>query len=255
MFWVHWVIEKPRWGTVETRANDMTGNRQREQNVVVSCGARLAGLRPRLHARACTDDRADRDELPLPPSPGERRSSGGNAVRYIALLRGINVGGHTVRMERLRSIFADLGCAAVRTYIQSGNVFFDAPESDRLALARHLEEGLAQVLGYEVPTFLRTVPELAHVVDRDPFRNRIVTPDMRLCVVFADAVPVMLERPWRSPKGDVEIVDTSDGEAYVVWHLVNGRPPSPQSQSVLGTRNTTRFFHTVAKILHAAQAG
>ena len=44
---------------------------------------------------------------------------------YIALLRGINVGGHTVKMERLRGLFGELGLERVRSYIQTGNVFFE----------------------------------------------------------------------------------------------------------------------------------
>jgi uncharacterized protein (DUF1697 family) len=174
-------------------------------------------------------------------------------MRYVALLRGINVGGHTVKMERLRAIFTALGCEGVRTYIQSGNVFFDAA-ADHATLAAHIERRLGEALGYEVPTFLRTVPEMTNIVERDPFGGLAVTANMRLCVVFADAWPAMLELPWRSPKGDVEVVHMTDREAFVVWHLIHGRPPTPDSYR-LGSRNTTRFFHTVAKMVEAARPG
>lgn len=182
-------------------------------------------------------------------------------MRYIALLRGINVGGHTVPMERLRQLFSDLGLANVRSYIQSGNVFFDsddttdADDTGRARLAQRIERHLHDALGYDVPVFLRTVPELERIAASDAFQPLTVTPDMRLCVVFAADKLTGLTLPYRSPKNDVEIVRADDYEAYVVWYIINGRPPAASSFKPLGDRNTTRFFHTVAKILQAAKAG
>lgn len=80
---------------------------------------------------------------------------------YIAFLRGINVGGHIVKMEYLRQLFTDLGLKNVRSYIQSGNVFFDTADiSDWAALTLRIENYLRQTLGYVVPVFLRTAQEV-----------------------------------------------------------------------------------------------
>jgi uncharacterized protein (DUF1697 family) len=175
---------------------------------------------------------------------------------YIALLRGINVGGHTVKMERLRELFTELGFTDVRTYIQSGNVFFETAQTDRELLTQTIEQHLHQALGYQVPVFLRTIPELEQIVAMNPFQRLNVTPDMRLCVVFtSDLIPRTLTLPLRSAKNDVEIIHTTDHEAFMVWYLTNGRPPAAQSFKVLGDRTTTRFFHTTAKILQAAKIG
>ncbi len=175
---------------------------------------------------------------------------------YVALLRGINVGGHIVKMERLRECFVELGFANVRTYIQSGNVFFEAAQTERQTVTRMIEQHLRNVLGYEVPVFLRTIPELEQVVALDPFQHLNVTPEMRLCVVFtAEMIPKTLTLPLRSPKNDIEIVHTTDHEAFMVWYLINGRPPAAQSLNILGNRTTSRFFHTTAKILQAAKKG
>lgn len=175
-------------------------------------------------------------------------------MRYIALLRGVNVGGHVVKMDRLRALFADLGLANVRTYIQSGNVFFDTEQTDREALTANIERHLREALGYDVPVFLRSVPELEAVVASEAFHHLTVTEDMRLCVVFmAEPLAATLALPHRSPKNDVEIVAATESEVYVVWYIINGRPPATQSFKPLGDRNTTRFFHTVAKILEAAK--
>lgn len=173
---------------------------------------------------------------------------------YIALLRGINVGGHVVKMERLRELFVELGFTHVRTYIQSGNVFFETAQTDRKILTQTIEQHLCQALGYEVPVFLRSIPELEQIVALNPFQHINVTPEMRACVVFtSDVIPKNLALPLRSPKNDMEIVHTTDYEAFILWYLVNGRPPSGQGFKVLGDRTTTRFFHTTVKILQAAK--
>jgi uncharacterized protein (DUF1697 family) len=181
---------------------------------------------------------------------------GSEDIEYVALLRGVNVGGHAVRMEVLRGLFRELGLTDVRSYIQSGNVFFACPPGRRAGLAAQIEGHLARNLGYEVPVILRTVPELAQVVARDPFRDVVVTPDTRLCVVFAAETLARLNLPVRSAKGDVEIIDMTAQEAFLIWRLVNGRPPDSENflARTLHTQLTTRFFHTTAKILEAAQA-
>lgn len=173
---------------------------------------------------------------------------------YIALLRGINVGGHTAKMERLRELFSDLGFTQVRTYIQSGNVFFETEQTDRETLTRTIEQYLYTALGYGVPVFLRTIQEIEQIMALDPFKHLNITTDMRLCVVFTDTIiPNTLTLPLRSPKNDMEIVHTTEHEAFTVWYIINGRPPSAQGFKILGDRTTTRFFHTLAKILQAAK--
>jgi len=176
--------------------------------------------------------------------------------RYVALLRGVNVGGRTVRMERLRALFGELGLAGVRTYIQSGNVFFDANEPDRAALSARIEGALEQALGYRVPVFLRTVGELETVLALDPFADRKVTEDMRLAIMFTTK-PFHADEPLpiTSPKGDVEVVHATAGEVYVIWHIIGGRPPDPERflAPYLDGPTTTRFFHTTQKILAAAK--
>jgi uncharacterized protein (DUF1697 family) len=89
--------------------------------------------------------------------------------RYIALLRGINVGGHRVSMTDLRRHFEALGFANVATFIASGNVIFEADTDDLGWLRARIEEQLRSALGYEVATFLRTPHELAAIALSTPF--------------------------------------------------------------------------------------
>jgi uncharacterized protein (DUF1697 family) len=89
--------------------------------------------------------------------------------RYIAFLRGINVGGHRVKMEELAELFRDLGFGDVTTFIASGNVIFDAPSKGVAALERQVEQHLERELGYAAPTFIRTPAELARAIAAIPF--------------------------------------------------------------------------------------
>lgn len=89
--------------------------------------------------------------------------------RYVALLRAINVGGHVVKMERLRALFEELRFTNVETFIASGNVIFDAAARDASALERRIERHLEAALGYEVATFIRTPAELATIAALEPF--------------------------------------------------------------------------------------
>ncbi|GAB3829968.1 DUF1697 domain-containing protein [Hymenobacter jeollabukensis] len=176
---------------------------------------------------------------------------------YIALLRGINVGGHRVSMEALRQHLAALGLQRVRTYIQTGNVFFDAPaDLDRAQLTARIEQHLQQALGYAVPTFLRTTDELAQLLALQPFGPDPAPDTQRRCLMLlAQPAPTDLVLPHRSPKGEYEIVHLTGQEAFVVWHLQDGRPPSSTTflDKTLGKLTTTRFVHTAVKILEAAR--
>lgn len=177
---------------------------------------------------------------------------------YVALLRGINVGGHMVKMDALRKLFVELGFGNVRTYIQSGNVFFETDEGNRELLTQTIEQHLRAALGYAVPVFLRTIPELESVLALDPLHGEQPAPDQRLCVLFAaNSIPGNLALPMRSPKNDVEIMQVTEREALVMWYIINGRPPASDDflAKTLGTPLTTRFFHTTAKMVEAAKQG
>ncbi|MEX0890741.1 MAG: DUF1697 domain-containing protein [Gemmatimonadota bacterium] len=89
-------------------------------------------------------------------------------TRYAAFLRAINVGGHNVKMDRLRALFAEFGCAEVSTHIASGNVMFSAADPGAPELEARIEAGLEGALGYGVATFLRTPEELAAILEAAP---------------------------------------------------------------------------------------
>ena len=89
--------------------------------------------------------------------------------RSIALLRAINVGGHTVKMDALRKEFEALGLLRVETFIASGNVIFETKSANAGALEQKIERRLRESLGYEVATFVRDPAELTQVAAYEPF--------------------------------------------------------------------------------------
>jgi uncharacterized protein (DUF1697 family) len=91
--------------------------------------------------------------------------------KYVAFLRAINVGGHTVKMDQLRSLFEGLGFANVETFIASGNVIFDSTSKSTGGLEQKIEKCLLKALGYEVTTFIRSTSELADIAQHKAFSD------------------------------------------------------------------------------------
>jgi uncharacterized protein (DUF1697 family) len=90
--------------------------------------------------------------------------------RYVAFLRGMNLGGRRIKNEELRRHFEEMGFEEVATFRASGNVVFATPTREAEGkLARRVEAELGERLGYEVPVFLRSVEEVAAIAAREPF--------------------------------------------------------------------------------------
>ena len=77
--------------------------------------------------------------------------------KYIALLRAINVGGHTVKMDYLKKLFEKIGFVNVETFIASGNVYFETKLKNQKSIRQTIEKKLEKELGYKVATYIRTI--------------------------------------------------------------------------------------------------
>lgn len=88
--------------------------------------------------------------------------------RYVALLRGINVGGRTVKMADLRTAFAALGFADAETVLQTGNVIFSSDEPAE-ALKSRLEAGLKEAFHYPARVQVMNLERLARILETSPF--------------------------------------------------------------------------------------
>ncbi|MFD6951632.1 hypothetical protein A6A08_24225 [Nocardiopsis sp. TSRI0078] len=109
------------------------------------------------------------------------------STRYVALLRGINVGGHRrVAMADLRALLGGLGYGDVATYVQSGNAVFTAGERDPAAVAEEVRAAIGTELGLDVPTVVRTGAQLRAAVDANPLD---VADPAGFLVLFCSSAP------------------------------------------------------------------
>ncbi|MDQ2888952.1 MAG: DUF1697 domain-containing protein [Gemmatimonadota bacterium] len=90
-------------------------------------------------------------------------------IRYVAFLRGINLGKRRVEMARLRTLFEEMGFVDVATFIASGNVLFSAAERDASKLESRIAGGLQRAQGYDVDTFVRPLSAVAAIASSHPF--------------------------------------------------------------------------------------
>jgi uncharacterized protein (DUF1697 family) len=174
-------------------------------------------------------------------------------VRYVALLRGINVGGKTkVPMATLRDVCASAGCEDVVTYIQSGNVVLgSALKAEELRST--LEEAIAAEFGFSPAVMIRTAKEMAAVVDRKPFPD---ADEKTLHVGFLHAAPA-------AAKKCLAAIDCHPEQLAVVWreiylHLPDGMGranlPVQMERCLRPTPITVRNWRTVTKLVELSSA-
>lgn len=173
--------------------------------------------------------------------------------RHIAFLRAINVGGHMVKMDRLRALLAELKFRNVETLIASGNVIFEATTADAEALEQRIERHLRTSLGYEVATFLRSPAEIAAIVDHCAFPA--VPPDSTdhaLWVGFLKSAPSATA--WRrltEMPVDGDEFHTRGREVYWLRHdgrFSDSKFSGATFEKVLSSPATFRNVTTVRKL-------
>lgn len=180
-------------------------------------------------------------------------------MKYIALLRGINVGGHKIiPMIQLKSIFESGGFKNVVTYIQSGNVLFDSAVSDSGKLRLKIEAMLKQSLGYDVRVLIRTMDEMKKIVAKNPFTGGHAEGKTKFYVTFLEAAPSKEQK-------DKIMEFQTDGFSIVVhrteiYSLLdakfsgNNTPFSNTAiEKILDQSTTTRNWATVSKLLAMSQ--
>src|SRR5881296_3765410 len=139
-------------------------------------------------------------------------------IRYVAFLRGINVGGKKlIKMEDLRRMFESLGFKNVKTFIQSGNVIFDAPETNRQTLTRKIEKQLVKAFGHEVTVAMQTVDELKDILRRNPFKKIEPSADQVMFVAFLAEEPGKKTRlPFHSETENLDVLAIKNRAAFIL---------------------------------------
>jgi len=165
---------------------------------------------------------------------------------HISLLRGINVGGNKkIPMADLKALYESLGFSAVITYIQSGNVIFDAESADSAELIARIEAAIAQRFGFDVTVLLRTADGLRRILDNNPFPG---ADPAKLHVLFLATAP--------DPAVAAALhVPAADGEEWllagraVYLHYPNGSGRSKMTgaffERALGVAASARNWNSV----------
>lgn len=174
-------------------------------------------------------------------------------MRYVALLRGINVGGNKiVPMAELKKMLERMKCTNVKAILASGNVLFDSPETSPEKLAATIAQTFEETFGFDSHIIVRTAKQIAELVESEPFKGITVTSDTRLFVTFlCEKQKTALKIPYMSQDGGFKILAVSAGEVCSVLTL------SPKARSVdamkileqtFGKNITTRNWNTVLKL-------
>jgi uncharacterized protein (DUF1697 family) len=177
--------------------------------------------------------------------------------RYIALLRGINVGGkNKLPMATLRELIAGVGGSQVRTHLQSGNAVFRHEEEDPLLLAAELERALLAELGLTLSVLVRTEADLRRVVAANSFPMEDVD-GSRFLVVFLSG-PVPADRLAAIDPAAYAPDEFRPGEWEIYAHLPGGVRDSKLAglftDRRLGLVATARNWNTVTKLLALSEA-
>ncbi len=174
---------------------------------------------------------------------------------YIAFLRGINVGGHrSLKMENLRQMFAMLGFENVSTYIQSGNVIFDAIDQDESRLAAKIKDQIEETFDYDVPVIIRTADELRRIFAEFPFEEK---EGWRGYITFLSDQPTRdQKKELEAQSSDIEIFKV--GNRAVCAHVNKQADEKPLFssnfiQKQLNIPATNRNLRTIRKILELAE--
>ncbi|MDY0909750.1 DUF1697 domain-containing protein [Microbacterium sp. CFBP9034] len=173
---------------------------------------------------------------------------------WVALLRGVNVGGITIRSADLAELFTGLGFAAVRTVLASGNVVFEAEAaaSARAKLKARIEQALRDRFGYDAWIVLVTADELAAAADAFPFDETDAA--RQPWVVFCVDSATRDELTTAAEGMDADADPVAAGPGVVYWSPVKGTTVDTPFGKLLGKttykpRTTNRNLRTLRKIL------
>lgn len=180
---------------------------------------------------------------------------------YIALLRGINVGGkNIIKMADLKRAFEAIGLSQVQTYIQSGNILFKSDEEEE-SLRKHIEYEIETVFGFSVTVVLRTAMELEHITQHCPFSQQEVSEAESSSEVESLYVSLLIQAPsqegiqrlnaYRSERDEYRI---EGREIFFLFHHSIRNSKLANNLQKLGVPATVRNWKTINKLVVLAKA-
>lgn len=171
--------------------------------------------------------------------------------RYIAFLRGINVSGQKkILMKDLRESLNNAGFTNVQTYIQSGNVVFEATSSKIGMLATQIEEAIKKDFGFDVPVLVKTQNELVEIMDRNPFAVTADDKNQYFALLNKCAEPEMVQNLNASDYPNEEFYIT-DACVYLNCKIGAGKAKLTNNliEKKLKVTATTRNLKTMKKMI------
>lgn len=173
-------------------------------------------------------------------------------MTHVAFLRAVNLGKRTVKMPHLAELVRGLGHDDVWTYINSGNVVFDA-SGNRTTLERQLETTLENDLGFEVTTFVRTAAELRAAVALEPFP--VAAGDTYFVTFLKDSLSKPKARELEALSNDFDTLVVKGRDVHWRMHgkSTDTKLPTKAWENVVGrhrstSRNTTMLGKLVDKL-------
>jgi len=177
---------------------------------------------------------------------------------YISLLRAINVGGNNkIKMDTLKEVYQSLGLKNVKSYLQTGNVVFEADEEKILQLEEKIEIGIEKRFGFRPKVIIRTLDELKEVVAKIPFNDGKERLPNRLLVMF------LAEEPTNEAKAQLVQINTTLEELHLIGKELYLYYPESIANSKLNTNviekklklyGTARNWNTVTKLVEIGQS-
>ena len=169
---------------------------------------------------------------------------------FVAFLRGINVGGRTVKKEILQQAFIDLEFQSVATYKQSGNVIFESNSTNMEKLKKEITEKLRSKLCYDVIVLLRTMEQLKTILEKKTFEGQNPEGTSFLVTFLPTKTDFPVELPATIHKSTAQIIAANGSEVFSVTHGGGeGALPNPFIESKLKLKATTRNLNIIREIV------
>jgi uncharacterized protein (DUF1697 family) len=141
-------------------------------------------------------------------------------MRYVALLRGINVGGkNMIRMEPLREMLAGMGFENVASYVNSGNLAFDTRKTDDNRLAARIHEAIKKELGFDVSVMVRSADEIREVVANNPYDGKFESHKDLHVFFLNEKLSAEQEKMLIEKNSDAEMISINGREIYYLLRI------------------------------------
>ncbi len=171
--------------------------------------------------------------------------------KYVAFLRGINVGGNKkVPMAELKNVLENIGLQNIKTLLASGNVIFETDSRKIDDIQSSISKAIEKEFKFPVPVLLRTFEDIKKLITHDPFKGINFTPQTRLYVTFLPENNKRKNSGYLSPDKSFRIFPGSKSEVFSVLDLsFTGTPDAMNAlEKEFGKDVTTRNWNTIKKI-------